>query len=369
MDLSRIPVLDHHAHGLMRADLFAAASYPGFFTEARDPEQVTTHTPHTLSYRRNLREVAGLLGVDPIETAVAERRTALGAEAYARRFFEAARIEAVFLDDGFAADQLEPVGWHDRFFPTARILRLETHAEGILARSRDLDDFVETFRGSIDPPPASVVAFKSIAAYRTGLDLRVPDRGEVAAGFQTYRAGRGRLSQKALLDFIVYLALEVAARRGTPVQFHTGFGDPDLDLRLANPLHLRAILEDERFRGVPVVLLHAGYPFAREGGYLAATYPQVYLDFGLALPLLSVRGMERTLEQLLELGPVSKVMYSSDAHHIPELFYLGARRAREALGNVLDHAIRDGDLTAREADRAAEAVLRSNAKRVYRWTC
>jgi hypothetical protein len=58
-------------------------------------------------------------------------------------------------------------------------------------------------------------------------------------------------------------------------------------------------------------------------------------------------------------------MYSSDAHHIPELYYLAARRARQALGAVLGEAAGDGDLTAAEADRAAEAVLRGNARRVY----
>lgn len=349
----------------MRPELFSTASYAGFFTEAHDPEQIALHARRTLSYQRNLREVADLLRVEPREAAIAEQREAVGAEAYARRFFEAARIEAVFLDDGFAPDQLEPVGWHERFFPTARILRLEAHAEGILRQSRDFNDFVETFRASIDPPPPPVVAFKSIAAYRTGLDVRLPARGEAEAGFLAYKADGGRLAHKPLLDHILGLALEVAARRGMPVQFHTGFGDPDLDLRLANPLHLRAILEDERFRGVPLVLLHAAYPFAREAGYLAATYPQVYLDFGLAVPLLSASGMERMLEHLLELGPTSKVMYSSDAHHIPELYYLAARRGRETLAKVLDGAVRGRDLTAGETEQVARNVLHDNASQVY----
>ena len=367
MDLSAVPVLDHHAHGLMRPGLLLRAPYAGFFTEARDPRQIASHVPHTFSYGRCLMDVAELLGVEPNEDAIAERREAMGIDAYARTFFTAAQIEAVFLDDGFAQDQLAPVGWHERFFATARILRLEAHAEAILARSTDLGQFVELFRASLDPPPSGVVAFKSIAAYRTGLDVRLPARPDAEAGFREYKMGGGRLAQKALVDHILGVALEVAARHGLPVQFHTGFGDPDLDLRLASPLHLRAILEDERFRGVPLVLLHASYPFAREAGYLAATYAHVYLDVGLAIPLLSVSGMERAMAQLLELGPASKVLYSSDAHHVPELFYLAARRGRAALGRVLDGAIRDGDLTAREAERVARGVLRDNAALVYRW--
>ena len=59
-------------------------------------------------------------------------------------------------------------------------------------------------------------------------------------------------------------ALELANRHEMPVQFHAGFGDPDLDLRQANPLHLRLVLEDPRFVRVPIVLLHL-YPFVREG--------------------------------------------------------------------------------------------------------
>jgi uncharacterized protein len=367
MDLGDISVLDHHAHGLMRPTLACDAPYPAFFTEARDEEQIALHAPLTFSYKRSVREVAGLLGVEPTEAAIAERRAALGIEAYARRFFDAARIEAAFLDDGFAPEQLEPVGFHDRFFPTRRILRLEAHAERILGQSRSLDEFVENFRASIDPPPTNVVALKSIAAYRTGLEVRLPARPEAESGFRAHKAGRGRLEQKPLLDYMLGLALEVAARYEMPVQFHTGFGDPDLDLRLANPLHMRALFEDRRFRAIPFVLLHAAYPFAREAGYLAATYSHVYLDFGLAIPLLSATGMEQVLDQLFELGPVSKVMYSSDAHHIPELYYLAASRGRWALGRVLERAVREGDLLAGEADWAAHGLLRGNAARVYRW--
>ena len=110
---------------------------------------------------------------------------------------------------------------------------------------------------------------------------------------------------------------------------------------------MRSLLEDRRFRNAPIVLLHASYPYAQEAGYLASVYPQVYLDFGLAVPFLSVAGMRSTLQQLLELAPTSKLMYSSDAHNIPELYYLGAKWGREVLGQVLDEAVKDSDLTAR----------------------
>lgn len=53
------------------------------------------------------------------------------------------------------------------------------------------------------------------------------------------------------------------------------FGDKDLQLELANPLHLRAVLEHPNYTQCRVVLLHGSYPFMREASYLASVYPQV----------------------------------------------------------------------------------------------
>jgi predicted TIM-barrel fold metal-dependent hydrolase len=146
---------------------------------------------------------------------------------------------------------------------------------------------------------------------------------------------------------------------------HTGFGDRDLDLQKANPLYLRPLLEDNRYRDAKFILLHASYPYVREAGYLASIYPQVYLDVGLAVPFLSVAGMRETVGMLLELAPTSKLMYSSDAHFIPELYYLGAKWGRESLGNVLEQGLREGDLIAKEAEEIAIAILHNNARQLY----
>jgi uncharacterized protein len=160
-------------------------------------------------------------------------------------------------------------------------------------------------------------------------------------------------------------ALLIAAKYRLPVQLHTGYGDPDLDLRLANPVYLRSLLESPQYRKAPIVLLHASYPYMQQAGYLASVYPQVYLDFGLAVPFLSVSGMREAIRQLLELAPTSKLMYSSDAHSIPELYYLAAKWGRQLLGEVLEQAIRDSDITANEAEAIATAVLRENALSLY----
>jgi predicted TIM-barrel fold metal-dependent hydrolase len=147
------------------------------------------------------------------------------------------------------------------------------------------------------------------------------------------------------------------------VQVHTGFGDADLDLLQANPLLLRPALEAGAFGGAPVVLLHC-YPYVREAGYLASLYSQVYLDLSLTVPLVGPGG-RRAVEEALELAPTSKVLYGSDAAGLAESFWLGAVGMRRALAAALDGWLRDGTLTAAQAERVAAQLLHENATSLY----
>jgi predicted TIM-barrel fold metal-dependent hydrolase len=370
LDLASLPFVDHHAHNLLQPEHVGPLTFSQAFTEGYDAAIVREQVQETVALRRGVREVAELLGCEPRLERVIEARAVLPPEELARRCFDASGISALLLDDGFLPDRILPVDWHRRFVPSHRLLRVERVAEELMATTSRWEDFAEAFRAALHDLPPNVVALKSIVAYRTGLMVEPPDPADAHLAFDELlaRAADGapiRLAAKPLNDWVVRVALEAAARSGMPVQFHTGFGDPDLDLRLANPLHLRPVLEDSSFRDAPVVLLHAAYPFAREAGFLASVYPQVYVDFGLAVPLLSRAGMRFAVAGLLELSPLSKVMASTDAHLIPELFYLGARWARKVLADVLEGAVQDGDLTAQEAQQAAAAILKTNAQRLY----
>lgn len=372
MDLWQIPVIDQHAHNVLKPDVAAETPYTSAFTEGCDSQTIHHHARHSLCYRRSLGDMADLLGCAPSEEAILACRTELGWDALTARCFAASNLDGLILDDGFLPDTVLPVEWHQQFVSTKRLLRLEYLAEHLIHESSRFDVFLEWFRSELDPPPKGVVGFKSIAAYRVGLDVQLISTELAEESFyalklkQERQETRIRLDDKALIDFLLLHAFDVAATYQLPIQFHTGFGDPDLDLRLANPLHLRFLLEIPQYRQVPIVLLHAAYPFTREAAYLASVYPNVYVDFGLAIPFLSVFGMRQVISMLLELSPTSKIMYSSDAHMIPDLFYLGAKWGRMALGQVLDQAIDDRDLTAQEADDIAIAILQRNARQLYR---
>ncbi|CAI8600208.1 unnamed protein product [Vicia faba] len=150
------------------------------------------------------------------------------------------------------------------------------------------------------------------------------------------------------------------------MQIHTGFGDRGLNLRMSNPLYLHNILEDKRFAKCRIVLLHTSYPFSKEASYLASLYSQVYLDFGLAIPKLSVHGMVSAVKDLLEQAPLNKVMFSTDAYAFPELFYLGAKNARKVVFTVLRDSCIDGDLIVSEAVEAAKDLFARNSINFYK---
>jgi uncharacterized protein len=160
------------------------------------------------------------------------------------------------------------------------------------------------------------------------------------------------------------MGLEAAAAQELPVQFHTGFGDDDADLRKCNPLDLRPLLQDHALRGVRFVLLHT-WPYYREAGYLASLYEHVYVDLSLTIPFTAHGGVEAILGAL-EQGPSTKIMLATDAFSIPELFYLGSRWARESLGLAMDRLTADGWMTAGQEREAASQMLRGNAERLYR---
>ena len=70
----------------------------------------------------------------------------------------------------------------------------------------------------------------------------------------------------------------------------------------------------------------------------------------------------------MELAPTSKLLFATDAHSMPELFFAGALHGRQGLAQTLAALVADDMLTAAQADAAAEAILWRNAAGVYQYT-
>ena len=372
MDLTTVPLYDHHAHGLSREAIWRQAPLEPYFSEADDPELLARFGRDNLPFRRGLRDLAAFYGCAPTVDAVLEARAGRDYPGLVQGMFAEANIGHWLIDDGLWAGEL--LGVEDCAamvpgLPVRRIVRLETELAGMVEQHDRASSVLAAFAEHLTALAPQVAAFKSIAAYRTGLAIGQPPPAQVERAFSAVRRavvpGRPpRLAAKPLIDAMLWAALPVAAATGTPVQFHTGFGDPDLDLRLANPLHLRPLFEATALRGLTVVCLHC-YPFVREAGYLASVYPGAYVDLGLTVPYASVHAMRTALHEAMHLAPVTKVLLSTDAQRTPETFWLAARWGRRVLAQVLESTAADGDLSIGEAEWAASRILFANAAELY----
>jgi predicted TIM-barrel fold metal-dependent hydrolase len=372
LDLSGIPIVDHHAHPLRRIRPVAPDEWLSFFTESSDPDLVLHHVPNTLFFQFAVQALSGLLGCEASAAAVLKGRDLLGHMGWAKLLIKNANIKTMLMDYGFRGKESYDHAEMKDLLPCRiePILRLETLAQELILKLDTLDQVMEAFMTEVETARANgYVALKSIIAYRTGLDIREWSHSEVESAFnqvkeQARRDGKVRLASPPVNDLLVLQALEIANRQEMPVQFHTGYGDSDVDLRLANPLYFRHWLQSGKFARVPWVILHMGYPYLRESAYLSSIYPNIFVDLSLAIPFAVVE-TQSMLVQLLGLAPTSKLLYASDGFSVPELFWLGAKVCRTALGRVLDQLVNENILTTGKAYASAEQILFRNSEILY----
>ena len=325
------------------------------------------------------RWCAPLLDLDahaPADDYVRRRREVGGTET-ARRMLTAAGVTAWLVDTGYQSDLVtSPAELADlSSSPALDIARLESIAER-LARAggsaadlgSELTAAVHRAAGTAGSPAVSGTAgFKSVAAYRCGLDFD-PSRPraaevEAAAGRWLRAIDTGapvRLEDPVLIRHSIWAALDT----GLPLQLHTGYGDTDSRLHRASPALLQDFLAASAATGAAVMLLHC-YPYHRQAGAMASLFPHVYLDVGEALNHVGARSAT-ILAEALELTPFHKMLYSSDAFGLPELHYLGAAAFRRDIAAVTGAFVADGAWSAADAARVADMIGSGNARRVYR---
>lgn len=329
-------MIDHHVHGWFTEPGDRASFEEALNEGSTGPVTSGFDLPLGMAVRR---WCAPLLGLAPYAAANEywEARAATPYDEVVATFVGAAGVDHWLVDTGLTPELVTNPA------PMSEVLRLELLIEQVLGES----DVPGAFRERL--AAADVVATKTIAAYRCGLDIdwTRPDDAAVAAAA---RASGSRVVDPVLVAFGVH----EAAESGLPVQVHTGLGDRDLDLDRADPLHLLPLI---RSVDVPLLLLHC-YPFHRHAGYLAQAFEHVFFDVGLAINHLGDRSVQ-LVGEAMELAPYGKQLYSSDAYGLPELHYLGAHLWRRAMATVL------ADWPHNDAARVTEMIAAGNARRVY----
>lgn len=384
------PIIDNHAHPLLKLEHIDKFPLLAIATEANGDALESSRT--SMAHIRAVNQLSRLLACEPtwdaVAAAIKAKRQGEDQKAWVQRCMSG--IEAVLVDDGLGdPDQAESYRYFDQFTSSKskRIVRIEYEATLMIQAALATEASVDTFRKEVvsqfDSMVRSciedieVVGFKSVICYRTGLDIRPKEDGKAQAlkGFENIWESKvrtanyrfERLSDRGLTEFFVHRLAQLIEDTDTswkkPIQFHTGLGDNDITLTTSNPAYLQPFIREHPH--VPIVLLHASYPFTREAGYLAAMYANVYADIGEVFPFVNRDGQLNIIRQILELCPVSKILWSTDGHWFPETYLLAVEQMRVALKSVLCEFTSAGDVNYTQAIQLVEDVLFNNSNKLY----
>ncbi len=388
-DLSSLPVVDVHCHpfldkGIVTVEQFTDLTAFGGGSRAFMEEGGVEFTDEvraelqrakqdTLYFRRMVRDLAAYFDVEPTIEAVLEARNAAAATGYTdyvRALYADAGLEALVFDFGVPLPMLD-VDAVKAELPAeiVPIFRIEPLIASLLKTDIGWAEFKREFDDTIADALTNqgFRGVKSIIAYRTGLDVsplsRAPDQGFKA--LDAIRRGLGGNSMKLLRDHLLCRSLELCTEHDVPMQIHTGMGDFEVNLVLCRPAYLLDLLRFPAFRACHVILVHGGVPYSREAGYMANVLPRVYCDVSEGIPFAG-HAARSILTEILEMTPVSKVVYGSDGYALPEINYTSAKLGKQALGQVLDGLVADNFIGEGDVQEIAGMILAGTAKRLYK---
>lgn len=385
VDLSGSGVIDDHCHGFS-IDKLLSLDVTGwedrltmmgmcFLSSGQTDEPLARQVTHlregTVFALAARRWLAAYLGVEASPDAVSRARAdsfAADPHGYISGLLADQRIDAVIADDGFPQPAVDRAAFERALgVPVYRVARIEPIIVELQQADLGWSDFEAGFEGALDRAAADprLVGFKSIIAYRTGLDVGDPDATMVAAAYDAWRAAgwpKDRGPGKVVRDYLLRATLRACRRHDRVMHLHCGGGDPDIVLAHVRPVDVYELLHDHMAQ--PIVLIHGGYPWLAEAAYIASILPFVYIDLSEFLPWASL-GADRDLEMLLGTVPTAKLLYGSDEASEPEVFWVAARLAREALERVLTAAVEHDLLTGEQALRIGAGVLAANTRELH----
>lgn len=216
------------------------------------------------------------------------------------------------------------------------------------------------------------VAVKFELGYLRNLQISDPQRENAERVYSIYARGSEPAAEeyKIVQDYLFRHIAREAGRLGMPVHMHCALGAGSyFRAANANPIQLDALFDDPSLRKTKFVMLHGGWPFAREAA-AEILKPNVYLDFSAFMyETYPVEGAQ-AIRSYLEAAP-QKVLYGSDASPFSdtigweETAWIGSTTGRLSLGLALTGMLEDGEITADRAKQIAHMVMRENARQLY----
>lgn len=354
------PLIDVHAHPVeeLSSDTIKK-SFADYFGEGAIS---TEHKRHTINYRAVLKLLRDYFG-DLKEEELLKKRANVDLKTYSKEMIDKTNSEIILTDDGFP--DVSPAEFEKYTNSTVLpILRLETLVESLIDKKMNFEDFIDKFEYKVKKAlDDDYIGLKSIIAYRCGLDIKDPSLKEAKESYrEVVQEWNGRIANENLLGYILNISSDIAEKYDVPIQFHTGFGDPDAHPYKIDPSALFDFAEQNP--KTDIIVLHAGYPYVRKSGYITSCFDNVYVDLSLTIPFVQ-HGSKQVIREILELAPTTKVLYGSDAFSNPEIYVLAANRIRNDLSTVLNDLVEEEYITEDYAIESAKRILRNNTKRLY----
>ncbi|HYX68731.1 MAG TPA: amidohydrolase family protein [Terriglobales bacterium] len=263
-----------------------------------------------------------------------------------------------------------------RFYTSLEVVRQRFLAEQKLkALPPTLDGYVSQLVAPLlaRQRAEGAVAVKFVAGYVRTLDFADVPEAEARRIYARYvRGGVPPAGEyKKLQDFLFRRVAREAGRAGLAVHIHTGFGIGSYyNVSGSNPLLLESAFDDPALRQTTFVIIHGGWPFARQTAALLLK-PNVYADFSAIAFLIYPRELSEVIRSWMEIAP-QKVMFGSDGFDLgykflswEEFCWIGADSSRQALALALTGMMNDGEISRAEASRLANMVLHDNAVQLY----
>ncbi|HET9312314.1 MAG TPA: amidohydrolase family protein [Actinomycetota bacterium] len=385
IDLTGAEVVDAHCHPFRTQDLLdrdprsfetrcmflgtaLLSSNHANLEAAAFVEEMTETTMFGLALRR---WIARHLGCEPTKDAVVAARDAgLRADppGYVRGLLEAENVVALVADEGYP----QPTIAREEFeaavggVPVHRVGRIEPWI--VQAREeRSFDAAAQRFEATANEAADDprLIGFKTIIAYRTGLDVTNPSTSEASDAFDRWRADgwtESREHAKPVRDFLLRRAFAIAKERDRVFHVHVGAGDPDVNLTHAKPQDAFAFFVEHQTQ--PILMIHSGWPWVAEATYVGTVLPNVYMDLSELVPW-GWGQIDHSLEMILGSVPAAKVVHGCDESSEPEMFPVSARLVRQALERVLGSFVDRDYLSPADAEALGQGVLAENVRRLH----
>jgi len=231
-----------------------------------------------------------------------------------------------------------------------------------------LAEHVRVIEGTCDKwKRLGVAGVKLSQSYHRRMDFTRRDRRDAERIFEKLLKGEHpglRTPEGRLLeDYLVFECCRAASEADLTIQFHVGLRAGNWgSLEGCSPAPMVELFQN--LPGARFDLSHSGFPYLKEGGLLAKTFPNVYLNLSW-IHIVSPVGVRAAMREWLQMAPYNKIIGFGDDVYYPEVVYGHLKMARQNAAMVMAEAIEEGVFGRQGALDIARAMFYENPKRLY----